>query len=101
MRDVRRTCRSCSEVAEEDKLARLNSRWRDCGAWERLPTFRRNPKKRSWMLFLSCSPGREGKVMNGSQRERIKENGRRSVRDRFTLDRQMRELASLCERWSA
>ena len=29
------------------------------------------------------------------------ENGRRSVRERFTLDRQMRELASLYERWSA
>lgn len=34
-------------------------------------------------------------------RARLVENGRRSVRDRFTLDRHMRELASLYERWSA
>ena len=33
-------------------------------------------------------------------RARLVENGRRSVRDRFSLDRQMRELASLYERWS-
>ena len=34
-------------------------------------------------------------------RARVVENGRRSVYDRFTLDRQLRELASLYERWSA
>ena len=34
-------------------------------------------------------------------RVRLVENGRRSVRDRFALDRQMRELASLYERWCA
>lgn len=34
-------------------------------------------------------------------RARLVENGRRSVHDRFALDGQMRELASLYERWSA
>ena len=34
-------------------------------------------------------------------RGRLVENGRRAVRERFTLDRQMRELASLYERWYA